>query len=83
MCFSRLLIAQTVLVADLFEHILKGEVTNGIVRGRRENALFVPNVYRDGQASMIREFVESNDCIGKCSWIISESPFAFSNEFDQ
>ncbi|KAG2183994.1 hypothetical protein INT44_009005 [Umbelopsis vinacea] len=48
---------------DLFEHILKGEETNGFVRGRRENAVFVPNVYRDGQALMIREFVESNDCI--------------------
>jgi hypothetical protein len=62
-----MLISSPVFVVDLFEHISKGEETDGFVRGRRENALFVPNAYRDGQASMIREFVESNDCIGKCA----------------
>lgn len=80
----KLLKAQNDPVADLFEHILKGEVTNGFVRGRRENAIFVPNIYRDGQASMIREFVESNDCIGKFFfWIMASSPLEFSNNFDQ
>jgi hypothetical protein len=54
---------------DLFEHVAKVEETNGFVRGRRENAIFVPNVYRDGQVSKIRQFVESNDYIGRYSFL--------------
>lgn len=50
---------------DLFEHIIKAEEVGGFTRGRRENALFVPNVYRADQESKLCQFVASNDYIGK------------------
>jgi hypothetical protein len=56
--------SSTGLSLDLFEHVMKVDDTNGFVRGRRENAIFIPNAYRDDQISKIRQFVESNDYIG-------------------
>ncbi|KAG2184424.1 hypothetical protein INT43_000333 [Umbelopsis isabellina] len=55
----------TALFYDLFEHIVKAEDVGGFTRGRRENALFVPNVYREDQESKLCQFVASNDYIGK------------------
>ncbi|KAJ2958370.1 hypothetical protein NQZ79_g6053 [Umbelopsis isabellina] len=57
----------TALFYDLFEHIVKAEYVGGFTRGRRENALFVPNAYREDQESKLCQFVASNDYIGKGS----------------
>ncbi|KAM3587184.1 E3 UFM1-protein ligase 1 [Umbelopsis sp. WA50703] len=53
----------TALFYDLFEYIVKAEDIGGFTRGRRENALFVPNAYREDQASKLCQFVRSNDYI--------------------